>query len=75
MSNVLNLNFPEYKFSHLFLHATLDNFGKHAQHKINKWSMPNKYGFEIQCTSQEPHCCKLSAFCTDVYALIICYEF
>ena len=42
MQHVFNLNFPEYKFSLLFLHTTLDNFGKQTQHKMNESIIVNE---------------------------------
>ena len=37
-----NLNFPEYMFALLFLHATGDNFGKQKQHKMKDLSIPRE---------------------------------
>ena len=39
MPHVKNLNFPEYMFALLFLHATGDNFGKQKQHKMKELSI------------------------------------
>ena len=40
MPHVKNLNFPEYMFALLFLHAIGDNFGKQKRHKMEELSNP-----------------------------------
>ena len=42
VSQLKNLNFPDYMFSLWFLHATGDNIEKQKEHKMNELSIPRE---------------------------------
>ena len=42
MQHVNNVNFPENKFAVLFLHTTVNNFGKRKQHEMKEWNIHNE---------------------------------